>query len=228
MKRHAALATGNDSLDRSTSQDVSNESFLSISPRATASENTLSTRFLLVFPMAVSSVAITLVNVAVSGDTSLLLGSHISSHMSNTSTGLFAVIPALINALYATMSGRILSFFISLNNSNAGSHCLELAQAVIADVYATLLGLIPSPFIALIRFTASCHCPAAPQVLMADEKVNESRRTPSFSMHFMRSSAFCQSKSVSASPELVRAPFDRAAIAELYVIVFIFKSIALI
>mmetsp|Transcript_26392 Transcript_26392/g.56125 ORF Transcript_26392/g.56125 Transcript_26392/m.56125 type:complete len:223 (-) Transcript_26392:1306-1974(-) len=222
MKRQAARATGNDMWDKSTSHEVSKESFLSMSPRATASANTLSTRSLLAFPGALSRVATTSVNVTMSGDTLALLDWHISCHMSNTSAGFSAVIPAPISALYATMSGWIPSSFTSLNSSNAGSHRLELAQAVIAAVYATLFGLMPSPFIASMRFTASCHRPAAPHALMAEENVNESRRTPSPSMHLTSSSAFSQSRSASESMppppwclDSLRAAFERAAIAEL-------------
>mmetsp|Transcript_11790 Transcript_11790/g.25867 ORF Transcript_11790/g.25867 Transcript_11790/m.25867 type:complete len:235 (+) Transcript_11790:330-1034(+) len=234
MKRHAALAMGNDRRDKSTSHEVSKESFLMTSPRATASANTLSTLSLLAFPGALSSVAMTSVKVTISGDTFSLLGWHISNHRSCTSTGFSAAIPAPINALYATISGWMASLFMLLNKSKAGSHFLELAHAEIADVYATLLGFMRSPFMALIRSTASSHRPAAPQVLMADEKVKESRRTPSLSMHLMRSSAFFQKTSGSESPpavrcfDSVRAAVDRAAIAELYVMVLIFNLSALI
>ena len=132
MKRHAALAIGNDILDKSTSNDVSRESFLNISPRVTASEKTSSTLSLFTLPVALSSVAMTSVNVTMSGDTPPLslppLSLHISRHMLYTSTGVFEFIPALINALHATMSGCRPSFFISLNNSYAESHCLFDSQ----------------------------------------------------------------------------------------------------
>mmetsp|Transcript_5159 Transcript_5159/g.7492 ORF Transcript_5159/g.7492 Transcript_5159/m.7492 type:complete len:215 (-) Transcript_5159:186-830(-) len=182
MNRQAARATGNDILDKSTSHDESSESSFSMIPLDTASANTLSARSLLIFPIPLSRVAITSVNVTISGDTfSLLLVLHISTHRSNTCSGSFDMVPALIKALYATRSGCNPSFFMSLNNSNAGSHFSELAQAVIADVYAILFGFV-SRFIASMRSSDSCHRPAAPHVLIADENVNESRLTPSFSM----------------------------------------------
>mmetsp|Transcript_7394 Transcript_7394/g.18342 ORF Transcript_7394/g.18342 Transcript_7394/m.18342 type:complete len:212 (+) Transcript_7394:599-1234(+) len=151
--------------------------------------------------------------------------------MSKTSIGFSAVIPAPISALYATMSGRRPSSFMRLNRAKAGSHCLELAHAVIADVYATLLGLILSLFMSSMRLTASSHRPVAPQVLIADENVNESLRIPSSSMHFIRLKAFRQRTLVSSSPaccfDSIRAAFDSAAIAELYVIALILRPLSL-